>query len=94
MLGDDDEKIRRLAVNKIQALQRKSLQHTIPNGNFKGGYIKDYRNTEGAVNVSSIKVFEVPVNARFFHQIVNLNGRKVKQLPAIKHLNDLEIEII
>ena len=61
MLGDDDEEIRRLAINKIQALQGKSLQHTIPNGNFKGGYIKDYRNMEGAVNVSSIRVFEVSI---------------------------------
>ena len=42
MLGDDDEEIGRLAVNKIQVLQGKSLQHTIPNGNFKEDYIKDY----------------------------------------------------
>ena len=96
MMGDNDKKIKRLAVNKIQALQGKSLQHTIPNCNFKGGYIKDYQNTEGAVNISSIRVFEVPiinVNAQSFHQIVNLNEREVKQLPTIKHLSNLEIEV-
>ena len=95
MLGDDDEEIRRLAVNKIQALQKKSLQPTISNGNFKGSYIKDYWNTEGAVNVSSIRVFKVPiinVNIRSFRQIINLNGRE--QPPAIKHLSDSEIEVI
>ena len=42
MLGDDDEEIRRLTVNKIQALRGRSLQHTILNNNFKGGYIKEY----------------------------------------------------
>ena len=53
--------------------------------------------TEGVVNISSIRVFEVPiinVNARSFYLIVNLNGREAKQLPAIKHLSDLEIEVI
>ena len=97
MLGDNDEEIRRLAVNKIEALQGKSLQHTIPNANFKGGYIKDYRNTEGAINVSSIRVFEVPiinVNSQSFPQIINLNGREVKQPPAINHLSNSEIEVI
>ena len=46
MLGDDDEEIRRLAVNKIQGLQGKSLQHSIPNGNFRGGYVENCQNTE------------------------------------------------
>ena len=36
MLEDGDEEIRRWAVNKTQALLRKSLQHTISNGNFIG----------------------------------------------------------
>ena len=35
LLGDNDEEIRRLAVNKIQALQDKALEHTIPNSNFQ-----------------------------------------------------------
>ena len=62
MLGENDEEIRSLAVKKIQALQGKPLQHTIPNDNFNGGYIKDYQNTENAVvNISSIRVFEVPL---------------------------------
>ena len=81
MLRDDDKEIIRLAVNKIQILLEQSLQHTIPSGNFKGGYINDYRYTEGVVNVSNIRVFEVPiinVNEQSFHQIVNLNGREVK----------------
>lgn len=71
------------------------MQHTIPNGNFKGGYIEGCRNTEDAVNIGSIRVFQVPiinVNAKSFHQIVNLNGKEVKQPPAIKQLSDLEIE--
>ena len=96
MLGDDDKEIRRLAVNKIQALRGKSLQHTIANGNFEGDYTKNYQNTEDAVNVSSIRVFEVPiinVNGRSFYQIVDLNGREVKKPPAIKHLSDSKIGV-
>ena len=55
MLGDEDEEIRRLVVNKIQTLQEKSLQHTIPNGNFKAVYIKDYQNTEGTTSTECLK---------------------------------------
>ena len=29
-----------------------------------------------------------------FHQIINLNLREVKQLPILKHLSNLEIEVI
>ena len=43
---DDDNEIRRLAINKIKALRVKLLQHTIQNGNFKRGYIEKCRNVE------------------------------------------------
>ena len=80
MLGDDDEEIRRLAVSKIQGLQGKSLQHSIPNDNFRGGYVENCQNTEDAVSKINIRIFQVPIinfNARSFHQMVNLNGREV-----------------
>ena len=70
MLGDDDEEIRRLAVNKIQGLRGKSLQHSIPNDNFREGYVENYQNTEDAVSKSNIRIFQVPIinfNARSFH---------------------------
>ena len=95
MLADNEEEIRRLAVNKIHGLRGKSLQHIIPNGNFKGGYIEDGLNTEG--NTSNIRLFQVPminVNARSYHLMVNLNGTEVNQPPVIKHLTDAELEAI
>ena len=70
MLGDDDEEIRRSAVNKIQGLREKSLQHSIPNGNFRGGYFENCQNTEDAVSKSNIRISQVPINnfnARSFH---------------------------
>ena len=97
MLGDDDEEIRRLAVNKIQGLRGKSLQHSIPNDNFRRGYVENCQNTEDAVSKSNIRIFQVPIinfNARSFHQMVNLNGKEVNQPPAIKHHSDSEIEVI
>ena len=97
MLGDDDEKIRRLAVNKIQGLRGKSLQHSIPNGNFRRGYVENCQNTEDAVSESNIRIFQVLIinfNARSFHQMVNLNGVEVNQPPAINHHRDSEIEVI
>ena len=80
MLGDDDEEIRRLAVSKIQGLRGKSLQHSIPNDNFGGGYVENCQNTEDPVSKINIRIFQVPIinfNARSFHQMVNLNGREV-----------------
>ena len=97
MLGDDDEEIRRLAVNKIQGLRGKSLQHSIPNDNFRGGYVENCQNTKDAISKSNITIFQVSIinfNARSFHQMVNLNGREVNQPPAIKHHSDSEIEVI
>ena len=61
MLGDDDEEIRKLAVNKIQSLQGKSLQHSIPNGNFRGGNVENCQNTKDAVSKSNITIFQVPI---------------------------------
>ena len=97
LLRDHDEEIRRLAVNKIQGLRGKSLQHLIPNGNFRGGYVENCQNTEDAVSKSNIRIFQVSIinfNARSFHQMVNLNGKEVNQPPAIKHHSDSEIKVI
>ena len=74
-----------------------SLKHSIPNGNFRRGYVENCQNTEDAVSKSNIRIFQVPIinfNARSFHQMVNLNGREVNQPPAIKHHSDSEIEVI
>ena len=55
MVGDNNKEIRRLAIDKIQALRGKSLQHTIPNGNFKGD---TSRNTKTKKVLLSLAVSE------------------------------------
>ena len=73
ILGDADEEIRRLAVNKIQGLQGKLLQHSIPNGNFRGGYVENCQNTKDAVSKSNIRIFQVPIIN--FNAVFSSNGQ-------------------
>ena len=64
------------SVCKLQRMHAKLLQHTILNGNIKGGYIDVCQNTKDNVNVTNIKVYEstiINVNMKYFQQIVNLN---------------------
>ena len=48
MLGDDEEEIRRVGVNKVEALWGSLPSFHIPNGNFKGGYVDN--DDSGAVS--------------------------------------------
>ena len=72
-LLEDDKKIKRLAVHKIQALQDKLLQRAISNGNCKGGYIENSQNIGNAAYSSSNGVFPGPrfnTNTQFFIKLL------------------------
>jgi len=88
VLGDDDEVPRRLAVNKIQALQGKFLPHTISNSMLKVDVLTTVEIQVMLIQIASeyFKFLLIKLQANSFHQIVNLNGMEVEQPPAIKNL--------
>ena len=94
MLGDSDEKVRRLAVNKINSFRGKSVDYHIPNEDFVGGYLfKD----AGKGDHNDIRRFCLPkinLEAKTYYTLVNLKGQELIQPPAVRSLTDAEIDEI
>ena len=94
MLGDSNEDIRRLGVNKVLSMRGKLPPFNIPNGNFKGGYV-DSKNEEDVSEAQEnvhVRQFHVPalnLRAKSYHNLVDLNCCH-QQPPAIEHLTDIE----
>ena len=75
MLGDNDEELRRLAVNKVTALRKSAFQCHIPIDDFEGGYVNEPQPHNSQIDMN-IRLFQIPViniKAKSFHQIVNCN---------------------
>ena len=72
MLGDSDREIRRLAVNKVQALRGRLSSFQIPYDNFKGEYVdvEDEDNLGVTDESGIIRRYNLPfinIEARSYH---------------------------
>lgn len=96
MLGDSDEEIRRLGVNKIQSVRGKLATFNIPNDNFEGGHIVDEdAPNEVGVSDSSIRRYNLPVinlKAKSYYKMVDLNADDIILPPALMNFTDIQIE--
>lgn len=100
MLADEDESVRRVAVNRIQVM-RGNLASFVIEGQeeFEEGSIEQSEDDEQATGVSNnaVRRFLVPklnIKAKSYHKLVNLNSPDIQQPPAIRNLGDTEIENI
>ena len=81
MLADEDETIRRTAVNKILQI-REALKQNMPE-------------TFSSASSNEIRKFEIPqidFDARSYHSMINLNQSNLSEPPALKSLQLQEIE--
>ena len=90
MLGDSNEEVRRLVVNKVNFLRERSLDYHIPNEDFVRGYLlKDAGNGDH-------KTFCVPkINLTLKYRTCwcNLNVQDEIQPLAVRSCTDAEIRI-
>ena len=93
MLGDEDETIRELGVNKILSLRGLLPNFIIPN---EGSFSTDDEDSEDEPEnpqSTSVRLFEKPelnVNATIYYNMVNLNNYH-HQPPVIQNLSDSDI---
>ena len=100
MLADENEEVRRIAVNKILVI-RGAINCEIEQleiGNYEEGHVEisdEEENTERTGN--SVRRFLVPklnFKAKEYFKLVNMNGSDILEPPAIKNLDNSEIEDI
>ena len=95
MLGDDDEKIRMLGVNKVLSIRRELT--SADSSNLLAMSVNEEHSSEltcGTSSALSVRPFNVPVinlTATSFDKMVDLTSWQ-HQPPAIEHLTDTEIE--
>ena len=101
MMGDEDADVRRIAVNKIQAIRGNLPNFVIESGQFDSGTIEQSDEEDqpsASSNLDSeIRRFLIPklnTNAKVYHKLVNLNSPDVTEPPATKQYRNDEIEII
>ena len=98
MLGDDDDDVRRIAVNKILNI-RGALPGFEVDDDFVGGEaeIEDDEEDfiEPVVVTSNVRRFCVPIinlEAKSYHRLINLNSQDVTEPPLTKTMSVEDIE--
>ena len=96
MLADDDDDVRRIAVNKIMNI-RGQLPDFRVDDDFEGGFVEPAE--EGGQPTErtnqSIRRFCVPkinVDARVYHRMINFNNPDVTEPPVTKRMSFEQIE--
>ena len=91
MLGDDDECLQRIAVNKLCSLQLKGPSYSIVNGNFERGFIEPSLVSKECTITEKFFMPKINFRAKSFHKMVNLNLSDKQNPPATKQLSYEEI---
>ena len=95
MLGDDDDDVRRIAVNKILNIRGRLPGFQIDD-DFEGGSVEeDEQPAESTKNQSVGRRFCVPkinLEANVYYRMVNLNSQDVTKPPVTKRMSVESIE--
>ena len=82
MLGDDDEDLRRMAVNKLCSLRSKGRGDPIDDDNFEREFIES---SSVPTTCSAVRKFLIPkinFKAKSFHEMFNLKVSDIFEPPA------------
>lgn len=93
ILGDEDETIRELGVNKILSLRGLLPNFIIPNEGSFSTADEDSEDAPESPQSTSVRLFEKPVlnvNATIYYNMVNLNNYH-HQPPVIQNLSDSDL---
>ena len=88
MLGDDNEDLRRLAVNKIFAIRSKIPNVVIENDNFEGGFIKPVGVFDDSSTIQKFLIPKINFMAKSYHKMVNMNLPDITEPPATRLQSD------
>ena len=88
MLGDDNEDLRRLAVNKIFAIRSKIPNVVIENDNFEGGFIKPVGVFDDSSTIRKFLIPKINFMAKSYHKMVNMNLPDITEPPATRLLSN------
>lgn len=99
MLGDGDESVRRLAVNKILSIRGEMDPYLIKNDEFDSESHNLSKTDEELDDASSSKIrrFRIPKinpNAKAYYQLSSLNVQEMQEPPALRDLKNEDIEAI
>jgi len=73
MLGDDDEDLLRMAVNKLCSLRSKGPTYPIENDKFEGGFTEPSPVSTERTAIRKILIPKINFTAKPFHVVVKLN---------------------
>ena len=92
MLCDKDENVRRIAVNKIQCINRNNHHQSQFMEHEDCEASSSQSNNNSTTAVRKFILPELNVKAKAYHQLVNLDSMDFEQPPAVQYLDDATIE--
>ena len=91
MFGDDDEDLRRMAVNKLRSLRLKGPSYPIENDNFEEGFIEPSSVSTECTAIQKIFIPKINFRVKSFHKMVDLNLPDIHKPPTTKQFSYEEI---
>ena len=91
MLGDDDDNLQKMAVNKLCSLRFKGPSHPIKNDNCEEGFIEPSSVGTECTAIQKFLIPKINFKANSFHKMVNLNVPDIHEPQATTQFSYEEI---